>query len=121
MIWALKGEIRQLQLRIDQLEGDVLPQLVARLTWLEGAAGRSASAATPVDNYGTFPSSRSNDAVAVRTAPPVKLVLGERNLGLPPVVAAALVGGPLHSLLNRSCAAERSGGSEGFSAPIRVS
>jgi len=116
MIWALKGEIRQLQFRIDQLEGDVLPQLIARLTRLEGAAGRSASAATPADNSSSSASSRPNDAVTARAAQPFKLMLGERNLGLPPAVAAALSAGPLHLLLNRSCAAERSRGSLGATA-----
>jgi len=116
MIWALKGEIRQLQFRIDQLEGDVLPQLIARLTRLEGAAGRSASAATPADNSGSSASSRPNDAVAVRPAQPFKLVLGERNLGLPPAVAAALSAGPLVPLLHQSCAAERSPRSLGATA-----
>jgi hypothetical protein len=109
MIWMLEGEIRQLQIRINQLEGSVLPQLISRLTRLEEPTGENATDPLPAGDSGSFAGASSNDAVAARAAPPFKLVLGERNQGISPAVAAALVGGPLHALLNRSCAAERSG------------
>jgi hypothetical protein len=96
-IWALVDENRQLQHRIAHVEGDVLPQLIARLTQLERAAGKPASASQTVasDNSDSRPSA----AESARASFPLPLVLGARNLGLP--LGAALPA-PLSCLAVRS-------------------
>jgi len=94
MVWALKGEVRQLQFRVADLEDSVLARL-ARLEAAVGmgkdaAAGKFAPLSATCDLACRAASGPSSSSAQPQhpEAPHLQLVLGERNLGLPPAIAA---------------------------------
>jgi len=116
MISALLDKNRQLKHRVSQLEGDVLPQLIARLTRLERAAGEPASAsasASAVAPGGSSSAGSCSSAASSARAASLPLELGARNLELPSPVAAAYFGAASPSPLSDLAA---SGGSSSASS-----